>query len=215
VARVIHLGGLYGAVGSWMARAAAEAVLGTGNTPAYAVLRDPGLYGSTKLVQKGREAGAVLTGLGIEGRAGAEAPTAKTGGGVRRGGRGRGWRGGAPVLLTLGEGRRGPVERLRGVRGAPESPAARNLSGGACSPAGGWNAIRRWRCPESGAGYSRSFRSPKRRCCGPGPELGGTEVASPRRRRGSVWWSRGVRLLGFGSAAGVKVGCRRGRGSPL
>ena len=81
MARVIHLGGLYGAVGSWMARAAAEAVLGTGNTPAYAVLRDPGLCGSTKLVQKGREAGAVLTGLGIEGRAGAEAPTAKTGDG--------------------------------------------------------------------------------------------------------------------------------------
>ena len=34
MARVIYLGGLYGAVGSWMARAAAEAVLDAGNTPA-------------------------------------------------------------------------------------------------------------------------------------------------------------------------------------
>ena len=34
MARVIFLGGLYGAVGSWMARAVAEAVLDAGNTPA-------------------------------------------------------------------------------------------------------------------------------------------------------------------------------------
>ena len=91
-----------------------------------------------------------------------------------------------------------------GVRGAPESPAARNFGGGACSPAGGWNAIRRWRGPESGAEDSRSFRSPKRRCCGPGPGLGGTEVASLRRRRGSVWRSRGVWAeLGFGRRCGA------------
>ena len=97
-----------------------------------------------------------------------------------------------------------PCGKTTGVRGAPESPAARKFGGGACSPAGGWNAIHRWRRPESGAQDSRSFRSPKRRCCGPGPELGGTEVASLRLRRGSMWRSRGVWAeLGFGRRCGA------------
>ena len=133
MARVIYLGGLYRAEGSGMARAAAEAVLGARNTPAFVAGAPRIRHKRDYLAQKGTARLGVLTEARIEQCRCAGAPVLMEGGGERVGARERvlqwseqraaalgrsGRRGGAGALLGRGSG----VAEWRGRGGAGSAP---------------------------------------------------------------------------------------------